>query len=54
MWWGLIVSVVFLYPAVEFVEERRLLGAAKKDLVEMRKHIELGHQWDITRGQWTA
>jgi|ERR1700687_146202 len=36
MWWGLLISLVFLYPEVELVEEWRLCGSAKKDLAEMR------------------
>jgi hypothetical protein len=35
MWWALTVSLVFLAPIVETVEEWRLHRGAEKDLVEM-------------------
>ena len=37
MWWGLIVSLVLAYPAIEMVEEWRLRRAARKHLAENAK-----------------
>jgi hypothetical protein len=58
MWWGLIVSLVFVYvyvyPAIEMVEEWRLGRSAEKDLAQMRMHAASGHRCDVTRGQWVA
>ena len=54
MWWGLLVSLVFAYPAIEMVEEWRIHRSAKKDLAEMRKHTASDHRWDVTRGQWVG
>ncbi len=67
MWWGLIVSLVFVYvyPAIEMVEEWRLRRSAEKDLAQMRMHAASdlaqmrmhaasGHRCDVTRGQWVA
>jgi hypothetical protein len=54
MWWGLIVSLVFVYVyrAIEMVEEWRLSRSAEKELTQMRMHAASGHRWDVTRGQW--
>ena len=52
MWWGLIISLVFVAPVVETMEEWRLNRAAQRDLVEMQKHAAAGHKWDVTRGKW--
>jgi hypothetical protein len=56
IWCGLIVSLVFVYvyPAIEMVEEWRLRRSAEKDLAQMRMHAASGHRWDVTRGQWVA
>src|SRR5712692_7494402 len=56
MWWGLIVSLVFVYvyPAIEMVEEWRLRLSAEKDRAQMRMHAASGHRCDVTRGQWVA
>src|SRR5229473_8084448 len=56
MLWGLIVSLVFVYvyPAIEMVEEWRLRRSAEKDRAQMRMHAASGHRWDVTRGQWVA
>ncbi|SRR6266403_1576444 len=54
MWWGLVVSLVFLYPVVEMAEEWRLRRSADKDLAEMRRRAASGHRWDAARGQWVG
>jgi hypothetical protein len=54
MWWTLILSVVFVYPVVELIEQRFIRRAALKDLAAMREHAASGHRWDVTRGQWTT
>jgi len=56
IWCGLIVSLafVYVYPAIEMVEEWRLRRSAEKDLAQMRMHAASGHRWDVTRGQWVA
>jgi len=56
IWCGLIVSLafVYVYPAIEMVEEWRLRRSAAKDLAQMRMHAASGHRWDVTRGQWVA
>ncbi len=54
MWWGLIISLVFAYPVIEIVEEWRIHRSAKKDLVEMRRHVTSGDKWDVVRGRWEA
>jgi hypothetical protein len=52
MWWGLIVSLVFLAPIVEAVEEWRLHRGAQRDLIKMRRHAASGHRWDVALGRW--
>jgi hypothetical protein len=52
MWWSLLISLVFLAPVVETIEEWRLNRGAQKDLIEMQKHSASGHKWDVTRGNW--
>jgi len=52
MWWGLIISLVLAYPAIEILEERRLRRSAEKDLMQMQRHAASGHRWDVTRGRW--
>jgi hypothetical protein len=54
MWWGLIVSLVLAYPAIEMVEEWRLRRAARRHLAEMRRHAASGQRWDATKGQWAG
>ena len=54
MWWGLVVSLVFLYPVVEMAEEWRLRRSADKDLAEMLRRAASGHRWDAARGQWVG
>ncbi len=54
MWWGLIIGLVFTYPAIEMVEEWRIHRSAEKDLVEMRRHTASGDKWDVVRGRWVA
>ena len=54
MWWTLLISLVFLQPLVEMIEECRLSRSAKRDLNKIRKHVEQHHRWDITRGGWVA
>ena len=54
MWWGIIIGLVFTYPAIEMVEEWRIHRSGEKDLVEMRKHTASGDKWDVVRGQWEA
>jgi hypothetical protein len=54
IWYGLIVSLAFVYPAIKMVEEWRLRRSAEKDLAQMRMHAASGHRWDVTRGQWVA
>jgi hypothetical protein len=49
MWWGLIVSLVLAYPAIEMVEEWRLRRAARKHLAEMRRHAASGERWDAQK-----
>jgi hypothetical protein len=42
IWCGLIVSLafVYVYPAIEMVEEWRLRRSAEKDLAQMRMHAK--------------
>jgi len=55
IWCGLIVSLafVYVYPAIEMVEEWRLRRSTEKDLAQMRETAS-GQRWDVTRGQWVA
>jgi hypothetical protein len=55
IWCGLIVSLafVYVYPAIEMVEEWRLRRSTEKDLAQMRKTAS-GQRWNVTRGQWVA
>jgi hypothetical protein len=52
MWLGLLASLIFIYPLVEMIEERRLDRAAKRDLAKMIRHQASGHRWDATSGRW--
>ena len=54
MWWGFIISLVFVYPIVEAVEGRLQRWGDRKRLADMRRHVELRHRWDVTRGHWVA
>jgi hypothetical protein len=54
MWWGLIISLVFIAPVIEAIEEWRLHRGAQRDLIEMRKHSASGHKWDVALGRWVV
>jgi hypothetical protein len=54
MCWALIVSLVFIAPIIETVEEWRLHRGAERDLLKMRRHAASGHQWDVTQGRWVG
>lgn len=50
--WDVIIALVFVYPAVEIIEDWRRRRVAHRLLAEMRKHVHLHHRWDAVRGQW--
>ena len=52
--WDIIIALVFVYPAVEIVEEWRRRRVANRFLVEMRKHVHQRHQWDPVHGRFVA
>ena len=52
--WDIIITLVFVYPAVEIVEEWRRRRVANRFLVEMRKHVHQRHRWDPVRGRFVA
>jgi len=52
--WDLIITLVFVYPAVEIVEEWRRRRVANRLLLKMREHVQQHHRWDAVRGQWIA
>jgi hypothetical protein len=54
MWWGLIISLAFLAPVIETIEEWRVNRGAQRDLIEMQKHSASGHKWEVTRGNWVG
>jgi len=50
--WDIIIGLVFVYPAIEIIEEWRRRRVAGRLLAEMRKLSQLHHRWDVVRGQW--
>ena len=43
--WDIIIALVFVYPAVEIVEEWRRRRVANRLLAEMRKHVRQRTGW---------
>lgn len=52
--WDIIIALVFVYPAVEIVEEWRRRRVANRLLAEMRKHVQQRHRLDPVRGRFVA
>ncbi len=52
--WDIIIALVFVYPAVEMIEEWRRRRVAKRLLAEMRKHVQQRHRLDPVRGRFVA
>jgi hypothetical protein len=51
--WGVFAGMslwVAFYPMIhEWLEHR----AHERQLAAMRKHVALGHRWDVLQGRWT-